>query len=278
MQIDGWKCYNHAAIPTTAPHESPNMLPINDGSIWKIVGSGGVPLLARWTTEFDCGYETNWWYIIKDAPYDINDVSAKNRKSIRQAIKKCHVKKIEIANYIEDLWECYSSAQSRYKNADNRVDKEAFISGLNYQLDWWAGFDCETDKMIGWLNVRVEEDYVEIQSAKFHVDFLSRCVSDALYHHVLEYYLNVLNKKYLSSGSRNINHNTNTQEYKIKRFGYRKAYCRLHVLYNPKIRIWVKLLYPFRKVLKLFDKITIMHQVNGVLKMEEICRGQATFK
>lgn len=39
MQIDGWKYYNHAAIPTTAPHEIPNISPITDGSIWK---SGGV--------------------------------------------------------------------------------------------------------------------------------------------------------------------------------------------------------------------------------------------
>lgn len=38
MKIDGWKYYNHAAIPTTAPHEEPNMIPINDGSIWKIRG------------------------------------------------------------------------------------------------------------------------------------------------------------------------------------------------------------------------------------------------
>lgn len=38
MQIDGWKYYNHAAIPTTAPHEIPDISPITDGSIWKIRG------------------------------------------------------------------------------------------------------------------------------------------------------------------------------------------------------------------------------------------------
>lgn len=36
-QVD-WKYYNHAAIPTTAPHETPDMAPIVDGSIWKIGG------------------------------------------------------------------------------------------------------------------------------------------------------------------------------------------------------------------------------------------------
>lgn len=33
-----WKYYNHAVIPTIAPHEIPDVQPIMDGSIWK---SGG---------------------------------------------------------------------------------------------------------------------------------------------------------------------------------------------------------------------------------------------
>lgn len=40
MQIDGWKYYNHAAVPITAPHETPNIAPIEDGSIWKSGGGG----------------------------------------------------------------------------------------------------------------------------------------------------------------------------------------------------------------------------------------------
>lgn len=36
--IEGWKYYNHAAIPTTAPHEAANLDPINDGSIWNLGG------------------------------------------------------------------------------------------------------------------------------------------------------------------------------------------------------------------------------------------------
>ena len=32
---ESWKYYNHAMIPTTAPHEIPGLHPILDGSIWK---------------------------------------------------------------------------------------------------------------------------------------------------------------------------------------------------------------------------------------------------
>ena len=38
MQITGWKYYNHAAIPTMAPHEEPDISSIIDGDIWKIGG------------------------------------------------------------------------------------------------------------------------------------------------------------------------------------------------------------------------------------------------
>lgn len=38
MEIKGWRYYNHAVIPTTAPNEKVNMEPLNDGSIWKIGG------------------------------------------------------------------------------------------------------------------------------------------------------------------------------------------------------------------------------------------------
>lgn len=34
MSIKDWKYYNHAAIPTTPPHEIPDLSPIEDGTIW----------------------------------------------------------------------------------------------------------------------------------------------------------------------------------------------------------------------------------------------------
>lgn len=55
--IKGWKYYNHAMIPTTAPHKEVDTTPVKDGSIFEIKEK---PILARWTSDWDCGYETNW--------------------------------------------------------------------------------------------------------------------------------------------------------------------------------------------------------------------------
>ena len=97
FNIPGWHFYNYAAIPTTAPHEAPNLTPITNGSIWRIDGKH--PLLARYTTDWDCGYDTGWWYCIKDTPFDISSLKTKRRYEITKALRFFEVK--EIVNPIE---------------------------------------------------------------------------------------------------------------------------------------------------------------------------------
>lgn len=58
-----WKYYNHALIPTCAPHEEPDLSKIKNNSIWKIE-KGKHPLLVRWTVNFDSTSPLEWWYII----------------------------------------------------------------------------------------------------------------------------------------------------------------------------------------------------------------------
>ena len=272
MDIKGWKYYNHAAIPTTSPHEDPDLTPLVNGDIWKL--GAHTPLFARWTTNFDCGYETNWWYVLREGPFSVEDVPAKERKSIRQALRKSYAKRINPLQFVDELYSCYVSAVSQYDNDPSIQSKENFLNLRDNRIEFWAGFDIETDKLIGYMTVAVYDIYVEIRTAKFDPEFFKSQVSDTIYLHVLEYYLNECEKKYVSSGSRNINHKTGTQEYKIRRFGYRKAYCNLHIEYNPKIKWIIKLLFPFRKLFLVFDKIGVVHQLNSVLKMEELCRSE----
>ena len=101
MSLEQWFYYNHAALPQTPPHIEPDTTCIETGEIWKI--PGGSPLLARWTTDFDCGYETNWWYVIKESPFDISTLKAKRRYEINKGIKNFRVVEINPFEYKEDL-------------------------------------------------------------------------------------------------------------------------------------------------------------------------------
>lgn len=75
----------------------------------------------------------------------------------------------------------------------------------------------------------------------------------------------------ICDGARSISHETHFQDYLEKYFGFRKAYCDLHIQYNPRIKWLIKLLFPLRKILLVFDGIGMIHSINGVLKMEEVC-------
>lgn len=89
----------------------------------------------------------------------------------------------------------------------------------------------------------------------------------------MEYYKRQLSEgKYICDGARSINHDTQFQNYLEKYFLFRKAYCRLNIAYKPKIGGIVKFLYYFRKPLKAFDSVGIIHPINAILKMEEISR------
>ena len=72
-----WQVYQRALIPKTPPHQSP---PIKQLSSWYLLKRG--LLFARWEEEFDCGYETEWYHVIKDDVFDISKLNSNRRYKI----------------------------------------------------------------------------------------------------------------------------------------------------------------------------------------------------
>lgn len=272
-----WRYYNHAAVPTTAPHENPDVNPIENGSIWAL--KEGTPLLARWTTDFDCGYETNWWYVIKDTPYDISALKAKRRYEINKGIKNFDIKAINPANYAEELCNvqiaAYSAYPEKYRPSVNRTE---FISSV---LHWDSfvcigAFDRETGVLCGYsLLSKERETYVDFKVMRTNPECEKNGINAALVEGILRYFDTFLtNGGYICDGARSINHETAFQDYLEKYFGFRKAYCKLHIAYNPKLKWAIRLIYPIRRLLMKMDGIGVLHSINAVLRMEEICRSE----
>ena len=276
--MKNWKYYNHAAIPTTAPHEAIDMVPINDGSIWGI--EEGTPLLARWTTNFDCCYETNWWYVIKDDPFDIGTLKAKRRYEINKGIKNFDVRIIDPIDRQEELYDvqilAYTAYPSKYRPS---VDKQAFLSSLKC----WSSYVCigafsrESGELCGYaLLSRERENYIAFKVMKTNPAQEKNGVNAAIVEGILRIFDTFLaNGGYICDGARSINHETAFQDYLEKYFAFRKAYCCLHIVYNPKIGWLIKMLYPMRRLFFKLDGIGIVHQLNSIFRMEEICRKGA---
>ena len=277
MQIDGWTYYNHAAIPQTPPHEMPNMRPVESGDVWKIAG-GGVPLLARWTTDFDCGYETNWWYVIKDTPFDIVSLKAKRRYEINKGDKNFQIRKIKPSEYPEEMFMIATSAYETYPSAYRpNITHESFIDEVTKRdglYITYGAFSNSDGQLYGYACLREENGYIDFTELKVVPDMEKLSINAALVNKILNDYSDFIAAGgYICDGARNINHETAFQNYLEKYFGFRRAYCRLHICYNPKISILIKILFPLRKALYVFYKISFVHLINSVMKMEEICRS-----
>jgi hypothetical protein len=79
----------------------------------------------------------------------------------------------------------------------------------------------------------------------------------------------------ISDGERPIRHKTNYQEYLCKYFGFRFAYCKLHIKYKLWFKIIIIILFLFSKLLLFIsEKINSkqLYNVICILKQEKIRR------
>ncbi|MDU6359648.1 MAG: hypothetical protein E6590_06710 [Clostridiales bacterium] len=271
--LEGWKYYNHALLPETPPHKNPDIQQLRKRGKW----DKGV-LFARYTTEFDCGYETEWWYLIKDNEIDLSKLKSKRRYEITKGLKNCDVKKISPRVYAKEIYEVYNNAFENYKNAGQSIEKEKFISSCEghettQEIEYWGAFDKETQKLVGYALNHVYEEYVNFTTMKFDPQYLSKAISAALVYTMIVEYLNVKNKKYINDGERSIRHDTNFQDYLVKYFEFRKAYCKLNVEYKNLVKLVVNILYPFRAHIQRFPENSITHNINSLLQQESIRRS-----
>lgn len=274
--MENWLVYNHAVIPTTMPDQLPDLRPIEDGSIWRIPEEK--VFLARWTTDFDCAKVTNWWYEIKDVPFDIMELNSKHRNVVKKGLKNFTVRRIDPSEYAVEMFEvaelAFSVYPAKYRPVLNRDVYIADVRGWKDRV--YGAFSIETGELSGYSVVHENGRFLEQRIVKTKPQWEKQGVNAALVNGALTdcadrladggiYYI----------GERTIQHETNYPEYLERYFGFRKAYCRLHIRYNPKIEAAVRLLYPMRGLLRKLDGIGVIHKINGVLKMEEIVRENA---
>lgn len=273
--MQSWKYYNHAMIPLCPPHEMPNLALVRDGTIWK---NEKKPLFVRYTTDFDCPMETNWWYVIKDTPFDMSALNAKRRYVITKADRHFEVRLIDPSLYKEALYQVQVDAFSAYPEKYRpTVHKDSFFNELDRDgqqqdtIKIWGAFFRETNELCGYVRVPVDKKYAELQVLKTKPQFERYQVNAALVNGVLRDLHELLRDGgYICDGARSVVHETAFQDYLEKYFGFRKAYCRLHMEYNPKFKWVFFFLYKLRGLFKKLDHIGLVHKMNGMFIMQEI--------
>jgi hypothetical protein len=228
----------------------------------------------RWPSDFDCGFETEWWYIIRDKVIDLDEFDSKRRSEIKKGISKCIVKKVDAEYIAKNGYEVYISAFASYDTFQKPAGQEEFYNSMmsrkgNQIYDFWVAFNKTDSKIISYYMNRVGVDCCIYSTGKFNPDFKKNNAHHALVYEMTNYYINELGLKYVCAGARSISHKTNVQEFLIHKLHFRKAFCKLNIIYNPIVRIVVNVLYPFRNVISKIDT-DVCNKITVLLRQEKI--------
>ena len=239
---------------------------------------GGVPLLIRWTTEFDCSKETDWWYCIKDAPFDINSLKSKRRYEINKGKKNFSVEIINPKEYKEEIYIIQKLSYLEYP----KKYRPKVIKNLLYQaIENWSKSNCKIygafdkkNNLCGYALISFEnEKWINFVNLKVDPEFEKLGINAAIVSKILEdINPKIKNGAYICDGERNIFHKTKFQNYLEKYFEFKKVYCKLNIEYQPVFEIIINILYPFRNFLKYFDNISFFNRVNTIIQLESIRR------
>jgi hypothetical protein len=263
-----WKEYNGALLPDVPANTE---IELSKAELRRLAGKTGASFI-RWTSGWDRGEETSFWYVIKDSFGGMDELSSKMRNQVRKGYKNNTVEKIDGDRLKREGYPVFGKAFSRYENTGNPFSEDEFrtwIDELNGsgEYHFWAVYDREENKMAGFACNRIRGGECGYSSLKLDPAYMKNYASYALIYEMNKYYLEDNGYDYINDGARSILHDTNFQDFLLDKFNFRKAYCRLHVHYKFPAGAAVAALYPFRALFRRTGKL------KAVLNQEEMRRN-----
>lgn len=282
-----WYYDNYRILPRCAPHQIADEDYITSGQCWKDFSTA---ICATYTSSFDISEKEPWWYVIKDAPFDLSKLNAKRRYEITKGNRNFEVTLEERPlDYKDELYAVYKeSISTGYKGENFKMisfdDYCKWLGNMSIQnerggVNRFFVVRNKNNKIGGYGHIIQYPEWGAFSTMKTLPRYEKEGVNAALVYGVLEYLKPYLEQDdfYFSDGSRTIFHKTAFQDYLQKYFQFRKAYSKLEIAYNPRFGWIIKMLYPFRSIIERCQ--SIHHSFRGLasmLKLEEChraCKG-----
>ena len=263
--------YNHVILPYSEPHENVFLQEKEVKQIWKVYPKA---LLIRYTNGYNTTNKKDWYYVVKDEPFDINNIKSKRRYVIKQGVKYFEVKSISVQDYQEQLYEVAKQSFSAYpkKYRPKMPPISEFIESLeSYNGIVYGAFFRENNLLCGYSIVTKRSRCISFPVQKTMPNYEKFQINAALVKAILDDNSKLLAAGfYVCDGSRSVYHETNFQDYLEKYFGFRKIYCDLNLIYNPKYAFLFRLIFAFKSIFAIFDGFSYIHQLNAIIKMQEL--------
>ena len=259
----GYRLYKGAWIFEKDPHKEKKLA---SEEVKALFSDGG--LMIRNAYDFDCGQETSFWYVIKDSFGGMEELSSKMRNQVKKCFKTMRVAKLTADELKEQGYPVFVEAANSYKVESVPPSKEEYEARINNaeENEFWGCFDIETNQLVAFSMNAVTDESCEYRTMKAIPAYQKQYAYYGLIYEMNRYYLEERKLKYVNDGGRSITNHSNIQPFLIEKFNFRKAYCHFNIQYKWWLGLIVKIMYPFRKVIKI-------RQVQSLLNMEAMARN-----
>lgn len=261
-----WRVYQGALVPAPA---TTCYVELKENEVSALLKESGA-LFVRYSSN-PCSERTEWWHVVCEK-YNFDELSSNTRSKINRGNKRCHIKCVDAEWMAINGYECYAAAFDRYRNM-NPLSKDNFrdsiLSTKGGPFEYWGVF--VEDRLAGYCQCIIENNEVTTNIFKYDPSFLKFYTSYALINFLLSYYI-VENGMRVSNGARSIAHDTNTQDFLLK-FGFRRQFCKLNIVYKPLLRFAIQTFFPLRKLIYHLPDRCNIHKIRSLLFQEELKRS-----
>ena len=243
--------YRHAWRYNLAPDCEPEL---SDAQFKELLCQGG--RFVRNTFDFDCKEKTDFWYVIKDSFGGMEEHTSNERRKIRRALNAFDYRLIDIAVLRNQGYPIIKETFEDYKVKDRPMTKAVFTDYLDYcsenRFNYWGVFNKDNQELIGFCTVHVWDNSCEYGISGIVTEYKRNSTYPyyGLYFKMNEYYLDEKKFDYVTDSARSITEHSNIQPFLEQNFKFRKAYCKLKIKYKWWFGAIVRLLLPFRKLIR----------------------------
>ena len=256
------------------PLSPPRMLTaFSEGSALELLKRQG-DFFVRWESDFDKNGCPPWWHIVKEGATDLSDLSSNTRSKVRRGLKAFDCKPISRDTVLGEGYEVYRNAFARYETHEKEFSEVEFVGAVKAmpdQTEFWGVWNKNNDALVAFSENYVEAEVSFYNTIWFEPSALRKYSSYALFYEMNRHYLEERKFRYVSDGARSLSHDTQIHDFLESKFGFRKAYARLHVVYAPWLDASVAAAFPFRNLIKKMP-FSPFKKASILLKQEEIRR------
>jgi hypothetical protein len=231
-------------------------------------------LLVRYTNGINKSQISNWYAVICNTFTPLDKLKSKQRSEIYRGLKNCTVERIDAETMSQYGYDVFIAAQERYKSSKVLIPKKEIFErnvlatkSFGDIIHYWGVYN--NNKLIAYSsNYIFGKTEAQYTTMKFHPDFMHLYPAYTLIHTMNEYYLQKQNFEYVNDGFRSILHETNIQDFLIRKFNFYKSYTKLNIYYSFPLKTLMPLVFPFKSLFAKFDP-----RFSALFELEKIRRN-----